>query len=452
MPLGMFSFWAWSRVFGAGELAMRSINLVWAAIALAAFARVGRLLLIPWLPVFFAIQPFVWYYTNYARTPLMQMAGGALLLAGATGFLPGGKKAAMDAVLLCLGGLLLSGTHILGMLPLAAVACWIVLQGIWQKLRFSLGAKTLLFLSMSVLIALSAYYVTTLLHGISGDKYWVVSPANVFFVIYEFLGFSGVGPGRQDLRDIMKGMASSFGIFPFIPGLILLAAAYLFLFAAATKSWMTREIPPAACAQGIGPKCPARSYVLLSPWLMGLGVPLLSVSALFLIALALGQPFWGRELAGAFPFWILALGITIHWARQGIWRKVGRLAGGAILICLLTSSLLIRFAPRHRHDDYRGAATEALKLSTAGKTIWWAADYLCGTYYGLPTQDTEITGSPGKIFPARNRDDPGSPDAIILSRCDIFDSRGSVARLIGSGTYEKICGFKAFEVWEKKKR
>ena len=59
MPLGMFSAWAWSRVFGTRELAMRSLNLLWAAIALAALARVGKQISIPWLPFLFSIQPFV---------------------------------------------------------------------------------------------------------------------------------------------------------------------------------------------------------------------------------------------------------------------------------------------------------------------------------------------------------------------------------------------------------
>lgn len=450
MPLGMFSFWAWARIFGTSEFAMRSLNLVWVSIALAAFARIGRQIAIPWLPVLFAIQPLVWYYTNYAQTPLMQMAGGALLLAGATGFLPVGKKATVDAALLCLGGLLLSGAHILGMLPVAAVACWLVLQGVWQKLRLSAGAKASLFLSVSTLLALSAYYVTTLLRGVPGDKYWVVSPANVLFAIYEFLGFSGFGPGREDLRAIMKGLSSLFGILPFIPGLLVLPIAYIFVFSAAAKSWMTREISHGNLDQGARPTCVARSYALLMPWLMGLAVPILSVGALFLIALALGQPFWGRELAGTFPFWLLALAITIHWARQGIWRKAGRLASAAVLFLLLTSSLLTRFAPWHRHDDYRGAVAEALKLSAAGKSIWWVADYPSGTYYGLPPQDNESAASHGRIYPARNRAYPDAPDAIILSRCDIFDSQGSVSQLIMVGEYTKVRELKAFEVWERK--
>ncbi|MFZ4780230.1 MAG: hypothetical protein ACOYM3_33155 [Terrimicrobiaceae bacterium] len=75
MPLAMSSFWAWARIVGTGELAMRSLNLLWAGIALAALARAGRRLSIPWLPLLFTIQPFVRYCMNYARTPVMQMVG-----------------------------------------------------------------------------------------------------------------------------------------------------------------------------------------------------------------------------------------------------------------------------------------------------------------------------------------------------------------------------------------
>ena len=448
MPLGMFSSWVWARGFGTGELAMRSLNLVWAAIALGAFARLGRQFSIPWLPVLFAIQPLVWYYTDYARPPLMQMGGGALLLAGAAGFLPGGKKSGLDAAFLCLGAVLLSGAHILGMLPVAALASWLVLQGIWRKLHISNGTKALLFLSVAILAMLAAYYATTLLHGHASAKYWSVSPANALFVVYEFLGFSGFGPGRQDLRVVMKGLSSPLSLLPFLPALLLLAVAYIVVFVAAAKSWMTREASPAALAQGARSKCLAHSYIQLSPWLMGLAVPILSLAGLFLIALAVGQPFWGRELAGAFPFWILALGITLHWARQGIWRKAGRLATVAILLGLLAASLLIRLAPWHKHDDYRGAVAEAVRASGEGRVVCWVADESAGLYYGLPLSGA-FTDAPGEIQNGVGRSDLGSPGVIILSRTDIFDVSGSAVQLIERGGYEKIRSLQTFDVWEK---
>ncbi|MFZ4773885.1 MAG: hypothetical protein ACOYM3_00885, partial [Terrimicrobiaceae bacterium] len=59
------------------------------------------------------------------------------------------------------------------------------------------------------------------------------------------------------------------------------------------------------------------------------------------------------------------------------------------------------------------------------------------------------TGNPGEIQFAMNRSEPGSPDAIILSRCDIFDSQGLALSLIRSGAYKKSRSLQAFEIWEK---
>jgi hypothetical protein len=158
MPLGMFSFWAWSRWFGTGELAMRSLNLVWAAIALAALARVGRLLSIPWLPILFAIQPFVWYYMNYARSPLMQMAGGALMLAGALGYVRRINPDGLGGILLCLGAILLSGTSMFGIVPMVAVAVGLTGLGVWNRLHLPLKGKIIAFTTATIVAVFVAYW------------------------------------------------------------------------------------------------------------------------------------------------------------------------------------------------------------------------------------------------------------------------------------------------------
>jgi len=145
---------------------------------------------------------------------------------------------------------------------------------------------------------------------------------------------------------------------------------------------------------------------------------------------------------------VLALAITIYWARQGIWRKAGRLAGGGLIVLLLASSILIRFAPFHRHDDYRGAVAEALRISSRGGIVWWVADHSGGEYYGLPLADVP-TNRPGEIQFSMNRADSGNPDAIIISRPDNFDVPGTASRLIASGAYQKKRVLQAFEVWEK---
>ncbi|MFZ4779195.1 MAG: hypothetical protein ACOYM3_27855 [Terrimicrobiaceae bacterium] len=392
---------------------------------------------------------------NYARTPVMQMAGGALLMAGALGYVRRASHGGMDGILLCLGAVLLSGASMFGLVPLLAVAAGLAAHGFWRTLRLPVGGKILLFSTLTILAALGVYYISTLLHAFGGKPLWSVSPANILFVAYEFLGFQGLGPGRQELRAMIKGLAPARELLPFIPGLLVLGIAYLAILVTAFKSWLTRDNRPVpAEARQIGSpmklaeRFHSRGHSFIPVWVMGFGVPILSAAILFLVAWALGIAFWGRHLSGAFPFWVVALAITIHWARQGQWRKAGRFVGLAILFLLLMSSLLIRFVPWHRHDDYRGAAAEALRLSSGGSVVWWVADHSGGTYYGLQFPELP-TGNPGEIQFAMNRSEPGSPDAIILSRCDIFDSQGLALRLIRSGAYKKSLSLQAFEVWEK---
>ncbi len=451
MPLGMFAFWSWCRVWGTGEFAMRSVNFVWAAIVLFAFARIGRQLSLPWLPLLFAVQPFVWYYMNYARTPLMQMAGGSLILAGALGYIR--KNAVPDGIggiFLCLGAILLSGANIYGLVPLAAVAIGLTVHGVWRRIKLPLTGKIVATLTLGAIALLGAYYVLVFFRGGKhvGASLWVASPANLAFVIYEFLGFLGLGPGRQDLRAVIKGAATIDSIIIFLPGLFLLAAGYVVAFSASIKSWLTRE---ASLPGGHFPpeSRPTWAMGLIAPWLMGLGVPLLSSLLLFLIATLGGLFFWGHHLAGAFPFWVLALGITLHWGTQGLWRPAGRYAFLGIFLLLLASSLLIRFAPWHHHDDYRSAAKVAQVAAASGKNIWWFADHSGGNFYGISFAEG-FNNRPGEIEFSMNRSAHGNPDIIILSRPDVFDSGRTTRKILSAQQYFRSNVFQAFEIWEKK--
>lgn len=453
MPLGMFTFWAWAQAFGTSELGMRSLNLLWAGIVLGALAQVGRQLSISWLPLLFAVQPFTWYCMNHARTPVMQMAGGALLLAGALGHYQSREYGGGSGLALCMGAILLCGASMLGLIPLAAVVAGIFVYGLLRRILLPTTGKIAIIFTLTVLAALGIYYGTTLLRGAGGAKIWSVSPANVLFVVYEFLGFQGLGPGRQELRAIMKGLASSRDLLPFIPGFLVLISAYVLILIVAFKSWMTRNLGTVRAHNIQREKTETtrtqQSKRRLFPiWLMCVGVPVLSAGLLYVLAAVVGFPFWGRHLAGAFPFWVVALALTIYWARQGLWRKAGRLAGSGIVILLLISSLLIRFAPFHSHDDYRGAAAEALRLSAKGQIVWWVADHSGGVYYGLPLTRT-FTESPGEIQFSMNRPHVGTPGAIIVSRPDNFDVPGAATRLIATGAYRKSQALQSFEVWEK---
>jgi len=439
MPLGMVLTWAWARIFGTSEYALRSINLAWAAVALIAFAYIARRVAIRWLPLLFAIQPFLWYSMDHARTPVMQMAGGSLLLLATLDFLAFRGLRVRAAAALCLGAVFLCGASMLGVVPLAAVGAGLTVKLLYRRIVLPGSVKILLLVTAAMLAVLGAYYLSTLMRGAGGAKIWSVSPANALFAVYEFLGFQGLGPGRQHLREIMRGVVPASDLLPFLPGLFSLAAVYALLFFTALKSWFTRPFHHTV-----------RHYPsLIRAWLMGIGVASLSLLILFILAGVVGFPFWGRHMAGAFPFWVLALAITIRWARQGLWRTTARRITWALLLLLGVSSLLIRFAPQHRHDDYRSAATAATQLAATGHSVWWVADHSGGEYYGLLFDGTAT--DPGSVTFAHNiADDRSRPQVIIISRPENFDAFGTASNILRTGIYSRSHSFAAFEVWERR--
>src|SRR5690606_7022075 len=73
MPLFLLAIWAWEKLVGHGEVALRSMNLIWVAWGLYVFAnrRVDRLLVA-------GASAFLWYYLDEARPYGMQI--GASLM------------------------------------------------------------------------------------------------------------------------------------------------------------------------------------------------------------------------------------------------------------------------------------------------------------------------------------------------------------------------------------
>jgi hypothetical protein len=441
MPLGMLAWWGWGRVAGTSEYAMRALNLVWAAGVMACFALLGKRLSMGWLPLLLAIQPYLWYAMNHARTPVMQIAAGALLLYGTVCFLAE-KKASERTLLIILGGaILLCGANMLGLIPVIAVATGLVAHKIWTRIHLTKKARAILFAGIGLLGVLGCYYLATLVRGAGGAKIWNVSPANALYVLYEFFGFQGLGPGRQDLRDVMRGFAPPTTLLLHLPLILALTVGYLLATLAAYKAWLTRPFDRL-------PGSP--SY--LAVWAAAAGVLAQSLILLYLLGVAVGFPFWGRHLAGAFPFWVVVLALTMRWAGQGLWRRAGRIGVGLIFGFLALSSAMLYLAPQHDHDDYRSAAREAMQLADESRSVWWVADHSGGEYYGITFLESS-TPAPGRISFAPNVASPPEPppDAIVISRPDNFDRFGAAMELIRGGQYQRRNDFRAFEVWEKPK-
>jgi hypothetical protein len=214
-----------------------------------------------------------------------------------------------------------------------------------------------------------------------------------------------------------------------IPVLIF-ASAYAGLL---VKTWPNRSVPRVKTAMVLAGVCVAA---------MGLTL---------VLSIATQWPFWGRHLAPAFPFWIAALGLLI----QANWPATSKAT--LMVMCLtgmilLGSSLLLRFAPWHGKDDYRGAAQFARQAASDGGTIWWCASPDGAQYYGL---NATIEGQSGQVIrtcglPLEQMADLPTADYIILSKPDLCDPQGVVRQKIQNDNYQMVHGLNAFTIFQRK--
>jgi hypothetical protein len=440
MPLGLFTAWLWTHFAGHSEFGMWTVNLLWAGITLLALARVGRLVGIGWLPLLFAIQPFVWYSMDKAQNTVMQMAGGSLLLLGVVLILANRKFSGSGFLCLCLGVIIVCGANLFGLVVVFSGAIGLLLQRVWGRLEMTRNARLWIFSISGILIFLVGYWLAVLWRGEGPLRLWPVTPLNLAYIFYEFLGFQGLGPGKVRMQMIASGNLSVVQLVQFLPLLALLAASYLAVIFAAYKGWLTRPWQ----------RVPS-PHPYLHSFLAGLGVPGFAMAIAFLFSVATGFVFWGRHLAAAFPFLVLAIAFSMCWAGDGLWRKWGRIGCIGLWALLVVSSISVRFAPWNAHIDYRAAVAEAKILLADDKVIWWFADKSAAQYYSLPLVEPQdpLTGS-GAVLMANEKELGDSmPDAIFVSRPENYDRfrlARKIARTLNASKNEDIHGFQIWEI------
>lgn len=432
MPGYLLYAWAWEKLFGTSEWALRLSNVPWLALAAWAIARIGAALGARWTAPLLLVQPFVWCYVDEFRPYAMQMAGGALMAWGCVQYFGKQGAGAAWAASLSLGAWIVCSASMLGAIPTFVV--YAALAWIGRRRRWALdpGAASLLIAANAALAALGAYYAWTLAQGSGGAKLWEVGPANLAMVIYEFFGFFGVGPARETLREAARGGASALTLAftPYLLGLAALATCYLLLFVTQLAGVLRERESVVRTTAG------ASAFVLLG-----------SLVGLLGLAAIVKWPFWGRHLAPVFAFWVVLLGIFV---RQASTSATGRLIASCLFLTLSASSLMVRFSPAHRHDDYRGAVAHLRRALDRGDHIWWAARNLSDSkLYGSGLQSRAAAGSLTWLHgvPAEQVADLAPPDLVFLSKSDIYDPEGAIAAYLHSKEYVLDARLKAFQIW-----
>jgi hypothetical protein len=433
MPGYLMYAWAWEKLAGRNEWALRLSNLPWLLVMVGAAARVSATLKLRLLVPLLLVQPFVWAYADELRPYAMQLAGGALSLWAVTQYVDQRGRGAAWAASLTLAALLMCLASMLGAVATLAVYGCIAWTGWRRRWAVDRSATVVLIAGVLLLGALGAYYAQTLMRGAGGAKLWSVGVGNLALVGYEFLGFFGLGPGRDALREAARGGGSALAAIylSYLPMVGSLAACYLLLALSQTTELFRDQSRPRLTVAAIAAAVLAFNII---------GLLILSVIAEW--------PFWGRHLAPVFVYWVFLLAL----AAAAAWRRpLGRLGVVGLFAALAASSLTLRLAAQHRHDDYRGAARRLEAALDDGRHAWWAARSLADSdLYGKAFRSSAATSQLTVLF---NPDDPTiakapTPDLIIISKRDVYDAAGAVARYIEERGYRLTLELKAFEFWE----
>lgn len=433
MPLGVLVGWGWVRLGATSEWGLRSLNIAWVLAGLAAMHLTGRRLRLPLLPLWFALQPFLWFYANEFRPYALQIAGSAWVLHGLTACLQDRGRGSAWAWSLALGGVVMAGATLIGALPLA-VALLILARAFrgWRTLP-DRGCWLPLGLGLALLLALGLHGLATLARGSGGARLWEVTFLNPLFAAYELLGFIGLGPPRLEIREAARaGLPALLALFTgSLAGIGALGLTYLLILFPLWKR----------IGGDRGPVIPAVAGLAGGPILI-----------LLAVAWLMGWPFWGRHLSPVLPFsTCLVAWLADRASRTAASPRAARLIPILLAALLVTSALSIRFSSRHRKDDYRGAVARARAAAEMGETVWWAADRGTARHYGLPFN--ESTGEGGVIYLATTfKGDAGSladPGLVFTSKPDIYDRNGRLAAWLQLRNYRVKETLPGFTLWSR---
>lgn len=428
MPLYMVFVWLWAQVVPFTEWLMRLSNVLWGGGTVLAALYGGRRCKVSLAGYLLLVQPFFWLYMNELRPYTALMCAGFWQLAAVVDVVTD-KNPQGRAVVFVVASLAICSLHLLGIFPLlvsiAALLFFYLSQRRWPA-KAEIGVYLLGGLFLAVL---GVYYLKKMMVGAGAAQLWSWGVVNLAYSLYEFIGFSGVGPAPLALRE--AGRAGVAGVFPvlkpFLIFMILYGSLLLCVFLIGIKNTLTTQTD--------------RSKFFLFT-AMGLGV----FSLLCGLAYFAHWPFWGRHMAVLFPFYHMGLAVIV----QNAWRsKAGRPFVAGCIMVMLSASLSLRFHPRFERDDYGGAAALAKDDAACGRVVWWVATRPAAKVYGLAFSIKEG----GCIVDASNLHDvEGLPDAdlVLMNRPEATDHKNTVQNYLVAGEYQKVdAGISNFTVWRR---
>jgi hypothetical protein len=375
-----------------------------------------------------SVNPFLWFYLNEARPYVMQYGAACVLCAFLFEAAEDPARGIQPASLwMFVGGLLvLCGSSLLGVFWAAfAGAAWLFLVRNQFKQLWHWPRLLPLAVASVCLAGLGVYYLWTIRAGGRASSLARTGLLNLGFVLYELVGAAGLGPGRLELRQHPVAPFRNLGPL-LIPFLAALALSFGLLGYAIICAWRNRSRRSVlvACIYAVPP-------------------------SLLLFVLGYAQNFrvLGRHFMPLLP---VILGLIAFGFSEMRRRRLATALLVGLLLVWLGSSLSLRFAPRHRKDDYRAAADAAKDALAQKGIVWWSADRAAAVYYGIPlgkSSDSGVTLING--FAGRQLTELPAPDVVIASKPDIFDPAGELGNFLREQSFAQTQELPAFKIWRR---
>jgi hypothetical protein len=423
MPLYMGLLWAWEKVFGHSEYALRALNIPFftlSAAVLLYLCDAERHLKLAFV-FLMCFSPLLWVYLDEARPYIFQFFGATCVLVAlwTQAKTPNLNK---NLAVFCIGALALCGSSLTGVIFTfwfgLAFLVILIRQHVWRSIFSSKRSFVALMFTSIGLCVLGIYYLWTITQGARASGVGKTDLLSIGFCLYELLGFSGLGPDRLSLRE--HGITS---LRPFFLPLTSLVIA-LSVFGISSALYITKNS-----------RTHRTEIFIFAAALCG---------AVSMLAVGYMADFrvLGRHLIPILPFVLLlaSLGLAHLWQSN---KKLSQAIALSLCLLLILSSLSTRFSPRFAKDDYRTAAQIAKSSLEDGKTIWWAADTATANYYGLEFSEKVINVMGFSKSDLQNSDIPG---LVFLSKMDIYDPNQLISNFLDKNNFISTQNIKAFSI------
>jgi hypothetical protein len=433
LPFYLLFAWAWEKLAGLDEFFLRAGNALWFLLGLLTLARVLPRPSLMRRGILLALlsSPFAWYYLNEARPYAMQL-GASCIVFSALYRLGQGQKTILShelrwVIIFCLGSLLLAASGMLAMLWLGAYWGAAMLSISTKHFRRLIKNYWLYWvLTLALLFVLGLFYLWTLSIGARATKAGTTDAKNLFFVFYELFGFTGLGPGRLEIRNggfaAFRQWLPWLAIYGVMSVLVLARGCRQIITSFSRRTWMSWLI----------------AFMLVLGLILAVGV-LVQFRVL------------GRHCTPMFPLILFVQGIGLaSWLKQKKW--LGRCVIVLFLGMSLISDASVRFGSRHAKDDYRDAAGQGRAALARGESVWWSADLEGAWVYHLPVAKPPADAKEAVLLV---NPENGSlqtlpkPDWVLVSKPDLYDGHGAIQQYLMQNNYRIVQKFPAFNIWRR---